>query len=259
MVHSPEYRRVLHKIGYYSYQNGLIFRHLNQDGGWDEHNLKCRSYIMNALDHFRPEKVTILGSGWLLDIPLAEIAERTASVTLVDIVHPPEVREQVSVYGNVHIKEADVTGGLITEVWAKTHKSIFNRLKNISEIDIPDYIPEEDPGLVISLNILTQLENLPMEYLRKKTSLRPDELLSLCSNIQKKHVEFLQRNNSVLISDVEEIITENSGNVRTVPTLRVDITGGGMKDEWIWDFDLKGSDYYNSRSVLKVKAYIFES
>ena len=28
---------MLSKMGYYTYQNGLIYNHLNQEGGWDGH------------------------------------------------------------------------------------------------------------------------------------------------------------------------------------------------------------------------------
>lgn len=257
MQHTPEYRRILHRMGYYSYQSGLIYRHLNQDGGWDEHNRKCRSYILNAIDLFRPEKVTILGSGWLLDIPLAEIAERTACIELVDIVHPPQVKEQVSVYGNVRLKEADVTGGLITEVWNSVHRSFFRRTKSISEIRIPDYKPDEDPGLVISLNILTQLENLSLEYLRKKSSIPVAEFDSFRRCVQKKHVDFVSGRKSVLISDFEEVFTGNNGEQKVVPTLHTELPDGKMKEEWVWDFDARGSDYYTSSSVLKVLAVIY--
>lgn len=257
MQHTPEYRRILHRMGYYSYQSGLIYRHLNQEGGWDEHNRNCRSYILNVLDLIRPQKVTILGSGWLLDIPLVEIAEMTSFVELVDIVHPPQVKEQVSVYGNVHLIEADITGGLISEVWNKTHKSFFRKLNSLSEIRIPEYMPDEDPGLVISLNILTQLENLPLDYLRKKSAAPDDGFFNFRQCVQKKHVDFLHKHKSVLISDFEEVFTGNNGSRKVVPTICTDIPDGKMKEEWVWDFDSRGSDYYTSHSVLKVLAVTY--
>lgn len=255
MAQSPEYRRILHRMGYYSYQDGLIFRHLNQEGGWDEHNMKCRSYILRAMEVFKPGKVTILGSGWLLDIPLAEIAEKAEFVTLVDIVHPPEVKEQIAVYPNVKILEADVTGGLIKEVWNKCGSRFFIRkFRTLPEISIPEFEPDEDPGLVVSLNILTQLENLPAEYIKKRSKINENELDSFRSCIQRKHIEFLRKYNSVLITDVQEIFMDNKNEQKVVPTVRTVIPEGNMKEEWTWNFDLRGSDYYNSRSVLKVMA-----
>ncbi len=69
----------------------------------------------------------------------------------------------------MELSEQDVSGGLIEEVWNKAGKRTFlNRLSSLETIVIPEYQPVEDPGLVISLNILTQLEVLPERLLRKE-------------------------------------------------------------------------------------------
>ena len=125
MAHSESYRRMLSRMGYYNYQQGLIYRHLNQEGGWDVHLERCRSFILRALDYYRPGKVTVLGSGWLLDLPLSEMAGMTDEISLVDIVHPPGVNQQVASLKKVKISEQDITGGLILEVWNKTRKRNF--------------------------------------------------------------------------------------------------------------------------------------
>lgn len=258
MVRSPEYKRILHRMGYYDYQNGLIYRHINQEGGWDAHNSNCRKYILSVIDQLQPAKVTILGSGWLLDIPLAEIAEMTKTVDLVDIVHPADVREQLSAYSNVTLVEADVTGGLIAEVWNKTrHYSFFRKMRSLDTINIPEYRPAQDPGLVVSLNILTQLEHLPVEYLKKKTLVPEQEYDAFRMNIQKKHIDFLLQHNSVLITDTAECFTGINGDRSEVKSLRISIPDGKTKEEWTWDFDLKKSDYYRKKSVLKVTAITF--
>lgn len=260
MPHTAEYRRILHRMGYYNYQNGLIYRHLNQEGGWDHHLARCREYILRSVEHFQPESVTVLGSGWLLDLPLAEILEKTNKIRLVDIVHPPDVLSQAGAIRNVELKEEDVTGGLIREVWSKTSKySFLRRMKDISEINVPLYSPEYDPGLVISLNILTQLENLPVEYIKKKSRLADDELLTFRKQVQQKHVEFLSNHMAILISDVEEIKTTKDGASIVSPTLMTNLTDGSSREEWTWDFDLRGSDYYNSTSVMKVIALTFNN
>lgn len=258
MTHSPEYRRILHMMGYYSYQNGLIYRHINQEGGWDEHNRRCREYIMAAMDHFKPSKVTILGSGWLLDIPLVEISERAEEVVLADIIHPPEVTRQVEVFRNVRLLETDVTGGLITEVWNTMKQYGFlKKMKSLDTIKIPEYIPAEDPGLVISLNLLTQLENLPVEFIRKKGRVNEAQINDFRRSIQQKHIDFLKARRSVLISDIDERYIENKGSEKVVPTLQTELPAGNDYTEWTWHFDLRGSDYYNSRSVFRVAAITY--
>lgn len=255
MAYSPEYRRILNRMGYYSYQSGLIYRHLNQEGGWDSHLEKCRGYILRAVDKFRPEKITVLGSGWLLDLPLAEISEKTGMVVLSDIVHPPEVARQVKDLKNVELVEADATGGLIEVVWNKVHEhSFFARLRSLKDISVPVFKPADDPGLVISLNILTQLDTLIIEFLRKRAKIEESDLRSFSSEIQRAHISFLSGHCSVLLTDVEEVFLNSRGESEIVPTLKTKIPEGCNSEEWTWGFDLKGSDYNNLRSRMKVIA-----
>jgi hypothetical protein len=219
MTYSQPYRRILHKMGYYDYQQGLIFRHLAQENGWNSHLEKCRSFILKVYDIIKPDRITVLGSGWLLELPLAELAERTDRIYLIDIIHPPEVREQVKKLKNVELREEDISGGLINEVWKKTSNHTFlNKLKTLQEIKIPEY-SLTNPGLVISLNIITQLESLPAKLLSKKARITDEEFFSFRKKIQDNHLKFLKKFNSVLITDACEIITARDGNSSADQTL----------------------------------------
>ncbi len=257
MSHTPAYRRILNRMGYYNYQQGLIYRHLNQEGGWSSHLKNCREFIMKSIEICNPEVVTVMGTGWLLDVPLKEMAEKVRSVFLVDILHPPEVREQVSQLKNVSLVEEDVTGGLILSVWQKTGRYLFSRRTGSTrDIEIKEFQPQSDPGMIISLNIMTQLESLPVEYLRKKWNPAEDELLRFRKEIQQKHISFLTKHESVLITDLAEIVTESSGNTYEVPSVLTEIPDAKMKEEWTWNFDLHRSDYYNKRSVFRIAALL---
>jgi hypothetical protein len=257
MAHSPSYRRILHKMGYYDYQQGLIYRHLNQKNGWDSHLEHCRNFILKAIDLINPEKITVYGSGWLLELPLAEMDERVKTIILADIVHPPEVISQTAKLKNVKLVEEDVSGGLIEEVWKIAGKRTFlNKLTSLKEILIPEYQPVEDPGMVISLNILTQLEVLPEKLLRKKTKASGDELTEFKREIQEKHIRFLKNYKSVLITDFAEIFTDLKGGEVEQKTIVTTVPDGKVREEWIWDFDLLHADYNKKRSVFKVVALI---
>ena len=245
-------------MGYYSYQNGLIFRHLNQSGGWASHLEHCRNFILRAIDFHKPEKITVLGSGWLLELPLAEMSEKVNLICLEDIVHPPEVIEQVKDLKYVKLDETDISGGLINEVWQKTRNhNFFNKLKSLNEIIIPEYEPGSDPGMVISLNILTQLESLLIEHLKKKSAVSEEEYTKFRTEIQKRHIDFLKKHRSVLISDYSEVTTKNNGAFSIVPTLMTELPSPCFKEEWTWDFDQAGSDFFNSTSLMKVVALTF--
>jgi hypothetical protein len=258
MTHPISYRRILTRMGYYAYQNGLIYNDLKQEGGWDSHLALCRNFIKKAMDYYQPDRVTVLGSGWLLDLPLAEMLEKTGTIYLVDIVHPPEVVKQAGELKNVFLVEKDITGGLIDEVWNATRQfSVFRKLKSLESIRIPEFDPGFDPGVVISLNILTQLETLLIKWLKKKTDASEADFLKFRKAIQEKHLDFLARHRSVLITDYAEVVIKKSGETSSIPTLFVTLPQGHSTEEWTWDFDLKGQENYNSRSVIKVISLTF--
>jgi hypothetical protein len=259
MAYSEQYKRILYRLGYYDYQHGLIHRHLNQDEGWNSHLNRCRNYIINAVREMKPGKVTVLGSGWLLDLPLSEILETVNSVTLIDIVHPPEAKSQVAALPGVEIIEDDATGGVVSWVWEKTRKtSFFMKPKTIGDLDIPEFVMNGDPGLVISLNLLSQLDVLPVEFLRKRTRIKEEEIQRFRKLIQENHLKFLSGHTSLMISDICEIFTDSSGKTSEEKTVIADIPSGARREEWTWNFDLKGSDYYEKKSVLKVIALAFQ-
>lgn len=242
-------------MGYYNYQRGLIYHHLDEEGSWNTHLKNCRNFILDSLEYYKPPIVTVLGSGWLLDLPLKEINEMSGEVNLVDIIHPPEVKAQAAVLKKVILREEDISGGLINEIWQKAgRRTFFNKLVSLEGIEITDYHPEYDPGFVISLNILTQLEALPLEFLKKKSKVSDEILLRFRREIQSRHISFLLKHKSVLITDLTEIITEKNGNIIENPSVLVPLPQGRMKKEWTWYFDLKRSDYYNRRSVFNVLA-----
>jgi hypothetical protein len=242
---------------YYDYQQGLIQHHLNQEGGWDSHLEHCRNFILKALYLYKPHKITVLGSGWLLDLPLSEMIEIADKVCLIDIVHPPEVISQVAGLKKIELIEQDITGGLIKEVWEKTRKHTFlNRLKTLDNIFIPEYQPADDPGMVLSLNILTQIEALPVKFITKHAKIDDDAFKWFCTAIQKKHIDFLKKHPSVLITDISEIITNQAGEVTEKQTLLTDLPEAEFKEEWTWNFDLFNSDFYQQKSVFKVIAMI---
>lgn len=257
MAHNLSYRKILHRMGYYNYQRGLIYHHFEEEGSWNSHLRNCRDFVLKALDFYKPSKVTVLGSGWLLDLPLEEMCDSVAEINLVDIIHPPEVKEQAGKLKKVFLREEDVSGGLITEVWEKCrHRLFFNKLRSLDEIRIFEYQPKFDPGMIISLNIMTQLENLPLEFIKKRSVKNEESYVCFRKEVQSKHLSFLENHKSVLITDISEIITDNSGNSTENPSVLTDLPEAKLKVEWTWNFDQRRSDYYRKKSVFKVAAMI---
>jgi len=257
---TASYRRILHRMGYYDYQRGLIYHHLNEEGGWNDHLRNCRDFIMKSMEIVKPEVVTVLGSGWLLDLPLKEISDRADRVNLVDIIHPPEVKGQTVGIENVTLKEEDVTGGLIAEVWQKAgHRMFFNKLRTLDDIIVPAYRPDYDPGMVISLNILTQLEYMPLELLKRKSAADSESLLNFRKKVQRNHLSFLKMHKSVLITDISEVVTDSSGKVSEITSVDADLPEGVEREEWTWLFEHRRPDYYRKKSIYRVAAILSDN
>jgi len=259
-VNTDEIKRILHRLGYYSYLDGLIRRYPRQKGMWDSHLENSRRFILQAVERVKPGKVTVLGSGWLLDFPLAEILEKGIGVTLVDIIHPPELKKQVAGHANVTLVEEDVTGGLIGEVWEKAGRLPFYRkLRSPGDLNVPEFSAGDNPGLIISLNILSQLDVLPVRFLRKKADADEKEFNKLREKIHSAHIRFLQKHTSVLITDYEEVTFGKDDEATTEPTVLTPLPEGALREDWVWDFDLTGTDSYSRRSVLKVAAILIRN
>ena len=258
MAYDLSYRRVLHRMGYYNYQRGLIYHHFDEEGSWNSHLKSCRAFIIKAVKACKPYRVTVLGSGWLLDFPLREISDTGTEVYLIDIVHPPEVREQVRELNKVTLIEDDISGGLIHEVWEKARRVFFlNRLKSPDDINVAELSLQFDPGMLISLNIMTQLEILPLEFLKKRSGGDEEARLRFRQKVQESHLRLLKKYKSVLITDISEIITESSGRIIEKPSVLVKLPEAEHTEEWTWHFESKRRDYFRKKSDIRVRALMF--
>ncbi len=245
-------RRILKKMAYLADQEGIIRRYLREQGGWDSHLLKCREYITDRVKAQAISDITILGSGWLLDVPLEELAELCNSVSLVDINHPRQIKRKVKQFKNVRLLKDDITGGLINEVW----KICRGEAVNLDSIDLPSYSFDSDPGTLISLNILTQTDTLLIDYLIRNINMDIEEQRRFRKRVQASHLNLLKPYPHLLITDFEEdIIDIDTGKIiETRPLLFTSVPEGKNRQEWEWVFDSSGEYYRRKRVSFKVMA-----
>lgn len=139
--------RAAKKLGYVRELIAIEARHRRCRYAWSPHLERSRRFVLDAADGLeRRRKVTVLGSGLLLDVPLAELAEKFDEVMLIDIVQMPAVRRQVRDLANVRLVETDLAG-VVDDLAAG------RRIAQVPPVSIPD----GDADLVVSLNLITQL------------------------------------------------------------------------------------------------------
>jgi hypothetical protein len=248
-------KKILHRLGYYSNQEGIAMRYIREDENWNEHLANTKKFIVSVIKKVRPKVVTVLGSGWLLDIPLRKIISSGATVRLVDILHPPGIVRSLADEKSVTFYTEDITGGLPALAWELSESGRKHDGSQILEAAAAlEYNTDSEQGLILSINLLSQLHTLPFEYMVKKRVLRQEYHDAFAAVIQEKHIGFLKKHEAVLITDIEEIETNRAGVPHSSQIIYCRLPAGHSRKEWTWEFDTEGSYRQGCTTEMRVAA-----
>jgi hypothetical protein len=256
-MNSLKDKYTLYRFGYYKNHHGIIRRYLSHAKEWAAHLENCQRYIQDWAKRQSARDVIILGSGWLLDVPVDELLEKFEQVFLVDLVHPRQVQRKFENKAGLHFIQADITGGLINKS-GQARKA----LEGHADWPRPEYefLNELEPSrnALISLNILSQLAFPITTFMKRAYKIKPGQETLANKYIQQQHLDLLKKYPSCLISDHEEIILKDRGNEKIInPLLNVNWPNGQHPESWTWDFDTRKTYYPDARRYLKVKACSF--
>lgn len=220
------------KLGYLNGQLGIKVRHRQCRRAWKDHLERTKQVIRTAImDCPQRRKAVVLGSGLLLDVPLADLCASFKEVILVDVVHPLSVYATARWYRNVKLVRADVTATAVE--LAKVAKDPKQPLPH-AEPQLFCDDPEVD--YVVSVNLLSQLPYVPAYYLEKTP--RPEaEVDAYARDLIETHLNYLRRLSGIvtLITDVEKLKVDPAGHV----VERFDILYGATlprpSQEWTWE------------------------
>jgi hypothetical protein len=239
----------LREMGFVRELWGIRRRYLQFRPEWEEHCHQAKRVILEAVCRCPQQRqAVILGSGWLHDVPLAELSRTFEHVTLVDVLHPFSVRWYVRRhFRNVRVLEADVSG-VLYPAWLAVE-----RQEAILPVSRPDlFVEDRQIDLVVSLNLLSQLPCMPSWYL-KKVGRFPEAQVELFNRqLVEAHLDYLRRLPGVvcLIGDVE-IITRTPAGVEVAR--RSTLYGADFPyvgQEWEWRLIPRGDrPPYNSQSL----------
>ena len=197
------------KLGYLHESIGIRSRYRRCKTAWQPHLENSRSALLESLhacSDFRT--ALVFGSGLLLDIPLPELANRFENVWLVDLVHLPEVRRAARRHANVRCISCDVTGFL-------------ERLEVMSpnNFDLPpptDFLDDPSIDWVASVNLLSQLPLLPLDWLRKRFPGIDEAILEEWgTRLMRQHLDYLAAFAvpACLLADMEQTTYGRNGEV----------------------------------------------
>ncbi|MBI5895887.1 MAG: hypothetical protein HZB24_07775, partial [Desulfobacterales bacterium] len=191
----------------------------------------------------------ILGSGLLLDVPLAELSAAFEQVILADIVHLPEVRRYVRRFANVRLEDYDIS---------TIARRLFENMKTdgrmLPEPVTADFSFVPAPSLVVSLNLLSQLPVIPGRFVRRHLpAVSSEDLQAWSRRLVETHCASLAALacDVCLIADYAYIQHNRGGSMETGSTLY----GPALPDPkstWLWRIAPRGELSRHDAKELKV-------
>ncbi len=247
---------ILRKMSFVGDQEGIMSRYLRERENWDKHLKRCHQYILQSAENKEKGKAVILGSGWLLDLPYEALSKAFDKLLLIDIRHPRQIINRLKSFSNVEFIEADLTGGVIWDLYKYSRRSIFKKERPLLTVfDQYRYKLPEECDFVVSLNILNQLNVLLADFLRQNRRYKKEVLKDFEAAIQRNHLSILPKGKSCLITDYEEELVDEEGKLSGVkPLVYVDLPEGSNTLEWKWIFDTHYTYYDDFQIRLNVRA-----
>jgi len=220
------------RMGYLRELIAIRERHRRCRTAWRIHLAASRALIPEAIESCSGrERVVVLGSGLLLDIPLAELAGRFDTVVLIDICHLRTTRRKAARFANVELEEADVSG--IAEALGSRR---LNDRAPLPEPE-PDAGPLSGADLVISANLLSQLPLVPLDHLEViAPELSKAERDRFARSVIDHHLALLQAQSATvcLITETMRSISDGENLIEKIdPLFGATLFYEGR--EWWWD------------------------
>ena len=218
-------------MGYLKELISIDARHKRCRDAWAPHLEHCKNVILEAAQDIPRRRVTVLGSGLLLDIPLGPLADLFEDVVLVDILHLPATQKQVSEFANVRLISADLSG-VADSTWDHMQEGHTGPLPAPS--DETDLCADSD--LVVSANLLTQLPLAPMGWAQDGGGYRQDGIRTFARAIIDHHLAFLYDlpGRVCLLSETERQIMDGDEMLQDIdPLFGAALPASGLK--WIWN------------------------
>lgn len=247
-------KRILKKFGFKNDQQGIMNRYIRESGGWEKHIINTKEFILQSAKLKNKTNCIILGSGWLLDVPINELSKLFDKVTLVDIIHPSQITHKIKKLKNVEIIESDITG-FIEPVYyfmqkAKKTKLGLHQIKSIYSGSWFNEFKNSD--FVVSVNILNQLDILICDYILKFNIYSAQEINEFRKIIQQNHLNALPKGKSCLITDYEELRLEDDKVIKNKPLIYLDLPESNNSKKWQWNFDMNQTYHKKLNTVFEV-------
>jgi len=245
----------LRELGYFDEALDMRRRARLNQAAWQPHLDNTRRFILSTAEKCcTRDKVVLLGSGLLLDIPLDEFAAMFREVVLMDVVCLPAIRKRIARHSNCRFVEIDVTG---------TAERLYQNQKHrIDELPRPEssLSTVSDADLVVSLNILSQLWVVPRAFAgRRFPGLDPTKADEWCAELVKAHFMMLRSlaSDVCLVADHECIKRDRGNAVISRASTVFDLELPEPDEFWNWNIAPISKENAHASKELTVGTWHF--
>ncbi|WP_282608110.1 hypothetical protein [Pelagibius sp. Alg239-R121] len=239
--------RHLRALGYPQQIIATHARYRRCEDAWRPHLESTKSFILeSAAGASGNRRAVILGSGSLLDIPLAELSRDFEQIELVDILHLPWVKRRGLRYPNVRFHDLDVTG--LCESLVSLEK--LGRGAQGRQTELPQTEPQSleqslscgPIDFLVSVNLLSQLPLMPSAFLEKRCPAYTDaDRKAFSQGLIVNHLHWLKAHTDqvCLITDLERSICDGAGHEIDREDALFGVALPAPDREWMWDIALQ--------------------
>ena len=243
----------LRALGYLDETLAMRRRARRNRRAWQPHLESTRRFVLSAAEKCRDRRtVVVLGSGLLLDVPLAGLSGLFRDVVLMDVVCLSEVGRQIKQYPNVRFIEHDATG-VAERLYRQSHSETSALPVPVSSVRAFD-----DASLVVSLNILSQLWVMPRAFVGLHLrGIAPEQVDDWCARIVEAHYLALRRLSCdvCLVGDHEYVKRDSEGNIISRGSTVYGLRLPQPHASWTWNIVPVGKDSPHASKELIVGAW----
>lgn len=230
---SPAARR----LGYAKAAVSLWSRHRRCAKMWREHEANSRDFVLQiAADCRQRDTFWVLGAGTLADVPIRELSDLFRRVLIFDIAWLASARRRVRHFSNVELRQVDVTG--LVDPLVEWQAGMPLPIPSQHVLQDLDAVP---PDGIVSLNLLSQLPLLPMEYARGRGVTRA-AADAFGRRIIEAHLAALSAFDCPvgLVADAVRIWRSRAGEVVMQESALLEVPLPVAEREWYWPVAPRG-------------------
>lgn len=247
------------KMGYLYEAIAMRERHRRNKASWQPHLENTKRFILSSAEKTtKKDKILVLGSGLLLDLPLKDLSELFKEIILADIIHLPETRKTAKKFKNVRLVEHDASG--------LSERLFMNIREDVMKLPEPEpHLPENEADLVVSLNLLSQLPVVPHVHALKKMAdseggVSDDDIRGWCRMIIASHLSWLRSLpcQTSLISDHSFSRKDRNGIIKEKGSTLYGFNLPEPDESWTWNIAPIGEERKGLSKELHVGAWVMK-